>query len=77
MQTSKAGTTAAKGIHGWMTALFNPLGFINHPRILEFDGDKPSGTLSFSVYVELWKKSAATIVEMAMGTPKSPKALRT
>lgn len=71
MQTSTAGTKAIKGTQGSI-----PLGDINHPRTPGSDGVRPSGTLSFSVYVAELKQSAATIEMIAIGTPKSPNALR-
>lgn len=47
---SMAGTMATNGTQGSMEN-FRPLGDINHPRACGSDGDRPSGTLSFSVYV--------------------------
>lgn len=65
--------TAAKTAHTG-NGLVEPAGEMNQPRLPEFDGDNPSGTLSFSVYVCGTIKSMNTIIIMAIGTPKSPNA---
>ena len=73
--SSTAGSTDINGIQTGTTWLM-PMGEMNQSR---FSGDvtcKPSGTLSFWVKTDGNAMSIPTMIMMAIGTPKSPKARR-
>lgn len=74
MYTSIAGINAAQATQRG-TGAVNPRGEMSQPRTLGLEGDRPSGTFNFSVYVPGSKKSSTTINSIAIGTPKSPSAL--
>lgn len=70
-----AGTQLAATNHNGK-GLFIPAGLINHPLTAGFVGSSPSGTMSLSVRVSGVSTSIPDIITIAIGTPKSPRALR-
>lgn len=71
INTSNEGIKAANGSHTWENS-----GVMSHPRRTGSLGETPVGTLNFSEYTSGVKKSMSTKQVIAIGTPKSPRALR-